>query len=289
MADIVITGACGHLGSALIRALLARGDSLTLIDNFSTHKQCSLYGLKGNWKLIEASVHNVHKNVFYGRTVIHLAAIAEPQTSIDNPQLVVQHNTRATDHIVNSLPSHMVFASSAGVYGPQPGMVDESCTNFNPQTPYARAKLTEESLVKRLPSYTIFRMGTLFGPSPGMRFHTAVNKFCWQAATGQPITVWKGAYKENRPYLDVFDAAIVYKEATLSKEKRLAGIYNLVTQNATVEAVVAAIQEYVPRVEIEMIDGPKGMNQSSYEISSNIFMGASIQGGIDRTMGHLLG
>ena len=47
------------------------------------------------------------------------------------------------------------------------------------------------------------RFGTIFGASPGMRFHTAVNKFCWQAVMGQPITVWSTAYDQKRPYLEV--------------------------------------------------------------------------------------
>ena len=56
------------------------------------------------------------------------------------------------------------------------------------------------------------RFGTIFGTSIGMRFHTAVNKFCWQAVIGQPITVWRTALHQYRPYLDLKDAvkAIVY-------------------------------------------------------------------------------
>ena len=52
----------------------------------------------------------------------------------------------------------------------------------------------------------IFRMGTIFGPSVGMRFHTAVNQFCWRAIAGQPIEVWQTASHQFRPYLDVGDA-----------------------------------------------------------------------------------
>ena len=63
------------------------------------------------------------------------------------------------------------------------------------------------SLSKKKLKVIIFRFGTIYGPSEGMRFHTAVNKFCWQAAMGQPITVWKSAYEQSRPYLDLNDAS----------------------------------------------------------------------------------
>ena len=59
--------------------------------------------------------------------------------------------------------------------------------NLHPQSPYARCKLKEENYIKKIfkskqinDKFNILRFGTIFGYSPGMRFHTAVNKFCWQ-------------------------------------------------------------------------------------------------------------
>ena len=52
----------------------------------------------------------------------------------------------------------------------------------------------------------ICRFGTIYGFSPGIRFHTAVNKFCFQAVFNQKITIWKTAYNQKRPYLDLIDA-----------------------------------------------------------------------------------
>ena len=73
-------------------------------------------------------------------------------------------------------------------------IVDESCEvkDLKPQSPYAETKLKEEKLIKDLVSSNqlkaiICRFGTIYGISPGMRFHTAVNKFCWQAAFGQSL------------------------------------------------------------------------------------------------------
>ena len=51
------------------------------------------------------------------------------------------------------------------------------------------------------------RFGTIVGASPGMRFHTAVNKFCLAARFDKSFPVWKSAYNQYRPYLSLKDAA----------------------------------------------------------------------------------
>jgi len=110
------------------------------------------------------------------------------------------------------------------------------------------------------------RFGTIFGDSPGMRFHTAVNKFCWQAVMGLPITVWKTAYEQKRPYLDLRDASRAI--GFFIKNNLFDGrIYNVLTHNATVREIVDCIKEFEPNVEISFVDN-QIMNQLSYEVSS---------------------
>jgi UDP-glucose 4-epimerase len=109
-----------------------------------------------------------------------------------------------------------------------------------------------------------FRFGTIFGTSPGMRFHTAVNKFCWQAVTGQPLTVWKTAYEQLRPYLDLSDA--VRAMAFVIKNNMIDGnIYNVVTANSTVKEVVEVIRQEVPELKVNFVEH-EIMNQLSYEV-----------------------
>jgi nucleoside-diphosphate-sugar epimerase len=102
-----------------------------------------------------------------------------------------------------------------------------------------------------------------------MRFHTAVNKFCWQAVMGQPITVWTTAYDQKRPYLDLLDAsrAIIY----IIENNIFDGqIYNVLTHNSTVRQVVDTIKEFVPNLDIEFVDN-RIMNQLSYEVLCDRF------------------
>ena len=115
----------------------------------------------------------------------------------------------------------------------------------------------------------ISRFGTIFGVSPGMRFHTAVNKFCWQAATGEPLSVWTSAYEQKRPYLDLSDASNAVN-FIIEKDIFDGEIYNILTHNFTVREVVETIKEFVPNLTISFIDH-QIMNQLSYEVSCEKF------------------
>ena len=75
--------------------------------------------------------------------------------------------------------------------------------------------------------YVILRLGTIYGPSPGIRFHTAVNKFCYNASIGEPITVYKTALNQFRPYLSLKDAFKVFK-FTIDKDLFKNNIYKLI-------------------------------------------------------------
>ncbi|MBN2180405.1 MAG: hypothetical protein JW715_00720, partial [Sedimentisphaerales bacterium] len=119
--------------------------------------------------------------------------------------------------------------------------------------------------------FVICRKGTICGISPGMRFHTAINKFCWQAVMGQPITVWRTALHQKRPYLALSDS-IAALEFIIKKNIFDRRIYNVLTENLTVNDIVKRIKKHIPHVEIEYVD-TEIMNQLSYEVSNRRFIG----------------
>lgn len=102
-----------------------------------------------------------------------------------------------------------------------------------------------------------------------MRFHTAVNKFCWQAVMGVPLTVWSTAYDQKRPYLDLVDAARAIS-LILRTDLFDGRLYNVVTMNATVRQVVETLREFVSELEVTLVDS-RIMNQLSYEVSCERF------------------
>ncbi len=296
---ILITGSNGHIGSYLVRFLIKKNKniSLILIDNFSTQRYSSIFNLPKikKIKFIEADVSkynlkNIIKNIDF---VIHLAAITNAQESFINAKKVHSNNYNCTKKIANECLKYnkkLIFISSTSVYGTQKKIVDEFCDKKDlfPQSPYALTKLKEEkyliSLSKKKLKVIIFRFGTIYGPSEGMRFHTAVNKFCWQAAMGQPITVWKSAYEQYRPYLDLNDAsrAILHSMTLLNFN---GDIFNILTNNTTVKNIIKIIKNEIPRIKIKKVHH-KIMNQLSYEVSNKRFKstGFKFNGSIEKSI-----
>ena len=295
---IIISGALGHIGSYLIRDLPLRLDNLEicLIDNMLTQRYASLYNLPslGNYNFIEGDITKIELNniVKDSDLVIHLAAITDAASSFGRENEIEDNNYISTKRIVEACIKNnrkLITLSSTSVYGTQKDLVSEDCSSedLEPQSPYAKTKLKEERLImelnkkKKLKS-TILRFGTIFGFSSGMRFHTAVNKFCWQAVMQQPVTVWETAYKQKRPYLDLFDAsrAIVH---IIEKNLFDGEIYNVLTMNATVEEIINEIKLIKNNLKVEFVKS-KIMNQLSYEVSCKKFesTGFKFSGNIKR-------
>lgn len=294
---IVVTGALGHIGSQFIHSTCpGEYSEVILLDNLLTQRYCSLFNLPQNvpFLFIQADVCKDDLDVIFkgADVVIHFAAITDAANSFDNAEQVEQVNFEGTERVARAClatGSRLIFFSTTSVYGTQEKLVDEYCSEdeLKPQSPYAFSKLKAERLLQRLGEtddlkFVICRFGTIFGVSIGMRFHTAINKFCWQASIGQPITVWRTALHQKRPYLDLKDAIRALK--FLIKADRFDNqVYNVLTVNATVADIVDTIQKYVPDTKVEFVDS-RIMNQLSYEVSCEKFMalGFEFKGGLNQ-------
>ena len=294
---IVVTGALGHIGSKLIRQLptVCSDVEILMVDNLSTQRYCSLFDLPnlGEYAFLEGDVLQLNLESILEKAdcAVHLAALTDAENSIGRLEEVERVNLGGTTGIAQAcarLGCPLIFASTTSVYGIQDGVVTEDCapSQLRAQSPYALVKLKEESLLHELGSdaglrFTICRFGTICGTSPGMRFHTAVNKFCWQAVMGQPLTVWRTALDQKRPYLDLNDAvaAICF---VISRRLFANKIYNIVTENLSVRQILHFIRQRVPSIEVELVDS-KIMNQLSYEVSNARFNseGFRFSGGIE--------
>jgi len=283
---VLVTGALGHIGSRLIREFPAKlpDVEITMVDNMLTQRYFSLFNLPdlGSYRFIEGDINtlDIEKLVKGSDYVIHLAAITEASGSFNNPETVGKNNFNSTKRIAELCARYhvkMVVISSTSVYGARSEYITEDCpsADLNPQSPYSKTKLKEESFVRDLVSgqklpAIIFRFGTIFGTSPGMRFHTAVNKFCWEAVMGRPISVWRTACDQKRPYLDIIDAVGAILHA-IKKDLFFGSVYNVVSTNVTVNQVLSLIEEYIPEININLVDNPM-MNNYSYVVSSDSFI-----------------
>ncbi len=306
---IVITGALGHIGSKLMRVYAHRfpNSKLVLIDSLLTQRYCSLFDLPttSTYEFIEGDIRKLDMlPAFEGASVvIHLAAITDAANSFEHAGLVTEVNLEGTRRVAEACIAAnvpLIFPSTTSVYGSQSEVVDESCgdEDLKPQSPYAESKLKAEKLLISLGQekglkFVTCRLGTIFGTSVGMRFHTAINKFCWQAVMGTPISVWRTALNQNRPYLELGDAIRAF-EFIIEKRMFDGQTYNVVTTNSSVGDIVEIIRRFIPDLRVEYVDS-KIMNQLSYHVKAEKIkaMGFELSGdlrsGIDETLSLLKG
>lgn len=300
---ILITGALGHIGSRLIHTFQSRQfDEVVLLDNLSTQRYCSLFNLPEHvpFRFVEDDVCTADMERYCDGMdcVIHLAAITNAAGSFEIQEQVEMVNYGGTERIARAClktRSKLMFFSTTSVYGTQEEVVTEDCSSeeLKPQSPYAASKLRAEQLLELLGkseglNFFIGRFGTIFGTSIGMRFHTAINKFCWQACIGQPITVWRTALHQKRPYLDLGDA-IRAINFILKSNKVDNNIYNILTTNSTVHEIIEIIRKHVRDLKIDYVDS-QIMNQLSYTVAKSKFESAGFRftGNLEQGIGNTI-
>ena len=277
---LIITGGLGHIGSGLLNNInnIKNLKEIIVFDYALENKKNILFDLKVKPKVrfFENDIlsFNLQKIIKSGDVVIHLAAITNALESFKIKKKLVRNNFLSTKKIVDISKKKKikcVFLSSTSVYGSSEKiMFEDDDRNLNPQSPYAECKLKEEKYIFRVAKknkikFVILRLGTIYGVSPGMRFHTAVNKFCYQAAFNKPLTIWKTALKQKRPYLDLNDAIKCIK-FIISKDLFNNNIFNVITNNIDLKTLLLIIKKY-KKIKIKLVSN-KIMNQLSYEASN---------------------
>ncbi len=277
--NLLITGGCGHIGSYLAENLykIKKIKKTYIIDNLKSTQMSSLFNSKkkNNLKfyikdLTNKETLNQFKNINY---VIHLASMTNAEGSFKVKKEMYKNNLTCMNNIINYCiknKSKLIHISSTSVYGKQTNLVDETCEKkyLKPQSPYADIKLKEENMLKRKKKYikyTTFRFGTISGVSRGMRFHTAVNRFCLDASLGKDINVYKTALNQFRPYLSLNDAFKLFK-FTIENDFFKNDIFNALSENCTVNDILNKIKKYKKNINIKLVSSPI-MNQLSYHVN----------------------
>lgn len=276
--NLLITGCCGHIGSYLVNNIykIDKINKTFIVDNFNSTQINSLFNINKrnnikfyNLDLTKKNALNKFNKIDY---VIHLASMTNAAGSFNKKKEMYKNNINCMKNIINfckSKKAKLIHISSTSVYGKQASIVDENCEKkfLKPQSPYADIKLIEEEMLKKETKkikYVTYRFGTISGVSTGMRFHTAVNKFCYNASIGQPIAVYKTALNQFRPYLSLKDAFKVFK-FTIDKDLFKNNIYNALSENCTVNQIIQKIKKYKKKIKIKFVYS-EIMNQLSYHV-----------------------
>jgi UDP-glucose 4-epimerase len=161
----VVTGGAGFIGSNLVDALVARGDDVTIVDNFATGKRENVNVAA---RLLE---HDIREPFSVDTDVVfHLAAQADVQTSMHRPDYDAAVNVVGTVNVLaSSERAQVIFASSGGAgYGECTAPADEQAP-FLPLSPYGIAKKCGEEYLagwNRIhgSSHVSLRFANVYGP-----------------------------------------------------------------------------------------------------------------------------
>ncbi len=226
-APVLITGGAGFIGSHLADALLAAGYRVRVLDNLSTGKRANLPLSHERIELIEGDVADAQlvQGCMLGcRAVVHLAAVASVQASVDDPVSTHQSNFIGTLNVCEAMRSHgvkrVLFASSAAVYGNNgEGLAIDEDTPKAPLTPYAVDKLAGEQYLdfyRRQHGLepVVFRFFNIFGPrqDPSSPYSGVISIFTERAQQGLPITVF-GDGEQTRDFVYVADLVTLLMQA----------------------------------------------------------------------------
>ncbi|MBQ2810831.1 MAG: UDP-glucose 4-epimerase GalE [Alphaproteobacteria bacterium] len=152
MPKVLVVGGAGYIGSHVVKELLENGFETVVYDNLSTGQEINLFKESAFIKadiLDEKALDNAMKQNI--DAVIHLAAKKAVGESMENPQLYSVNNLTGTINILNAMINnnvkHIVFSSSAAVYGmPQYLPLDENHSR-NPMSFYGYTKAAIEDLM----------------------------------------------------------------------------------------------------------------------------------------------
>lgn len=265
--NILITGALGHIGSYLINNMNLE-HNITVVDNLYTQRYNSLFNRKRPFTFIEKDFEDITIEELYNFDyVIHLAAITNAATSSNNKDIIQDININKTKELIDKVEQsqcRFIFPSSTSVYGSAQEVVDEE-SPVNPQSFYAESKIQiEEYLKSKDLGYIIFRFGTIFGVSPGMRYHTAINSFCYNVSNNKPLTIWEDNYRMHRPYLGINDCLKAI-ELVVDNYWYNQNIFNILTDNYKLCDIIDIIDKF-KQVSLNFVKTPL-INQFEYTVS----------------------
>ena len=279
---ILITGGLGHIGSYILENInkLNVVKYIYIIDDLSTNRYCSIFNLPRTSKKIyfiqkDLSIKDSLKKFKKVDVVINLASLTDAAGSVKVKNKIWKNNIGIFENVIKyctSKSAKLIHISTTSVYGEQKGLVDENCRTMKPKSPYANIKLKEESILKKNKNninYVTYRFGTISGVSKGMRFHTAVNKFSFNAVLGLHLPVWKSMMNKPRPYLSLRDA---FKVIKFTLEKNFFGneIFNIISEHLTVKQIINILKKYRKKIKVNHVHSQL-INQFSYKISNDKF------------------
>jgi UDP-glucose 4-epimerase len=244
----IVTGGAGFIGSHVVEALVARGDEVHLLDDFSSGKPDNL--VEGA-RLHEGDVRRDAESVFAEvrpELCFHLAAQIDVRVSVERPDFDADVNVVGTLHVLEAARQHgtkLVFSSTGGaIYGECERPATEDHPRL-PLAPYGVSKLSAEEYIamyNRLhgSTHVALRYGNVFGPRQDPHGEAGVVAIFMNALRDGRTPRIFGDGTQTRDYVFVTDVVA----ATLAAAEHDGGVFNVGTG---VETSVLELYERIQR------------------------------------------
>lgn len=294
---VAVFGGAGYVGSMLVRALVKRGDRVTVFDDF-TYGDHGYKAACGKWQgdepdcpvgCVRGDAIQIDPDTLraFGAhdSAVNLAGFSNDPTAEFRPDLNWQSNVATAAKIAWAAREagvrRLIYASSSSIYHAEDSQVDaEIAEGFpvKPQWHYSLSKYAGEmaSLAFNRPGkfdVCALRKGTISGPSFRMRFDLMLNTMYRNAMRDGVIKLHGGGWV-YRPLLGISDAVSAYLAALDAPAVRISGqVFNVTSSNATVREYAEAMRGVLAGfgVGVKLADVPPPEIVRSYRISSRKF------------------
>jgi UDP-glucose 4-epimerase len=239
---ILITGGAGFIGSHLADALIARGDHVVALDNFSTGSTANIKHITKNFEIIDGDIRNtelINETTKDVDLVLHMAAALGVNTILESPLESISTNIAGSEVVLKAAANHkkrILIASTSEIYGKNPKQpLNESDDRVvgSPQKirwSYSDAKAIEEAMAFSLNQekglrVTTARLFNTVGPRQSAQYGMVVPRFVRSALKNEPINIY-GDGTQSRVFCHVYDAVEALL-ALVGTDKTINEVYNV--------------------------------------------------------------
>lgn len=261
----IVTGGCGFIGSHLTDALIARGETVTVVDNCSIGNMQNLAHHKGNSNLEiivdDIANRSLMQSLINAETkVFHLAALADIVPSVQDPQKYFHSNVDGTLSVLEACRQNGVkrvtYVASSSCYGLADTFPTPESAPIKPMYPYALTKYLGEEMVMhwsnlyKFPALSL-RFFNIYGPKARTSgtYGAVFGVFLAQLNARKPLTiVGDGTQTRDFTYVsDAVSALLAASDSDVTGECFNVGSDKPVSINRLVELLGAKETVFIPK------------------------------------------